>query len=630
MWLKESSKGTVAQVGALLAEQFVSTASRPAAGARDEAPDRSVQLKSFLAQVDREAVTLQLGLFRRIKLANSFKSRLLDNGVEPALAHELTKILLSRLSTRATASAPVESTFTKLAPLAELNDVQSLMAHAAACGTRGAHGEAADVYRKVLDLKPGHLLAINNLGVALYKLGHFSEALTQFRQAAGAQSSYADAQFNLGTVLRNMGQVFESEKPLRRAIKLNPNHLEARVSLGLTLVMMGRLPDARECFETVLKVAPRNAGALCGIGQIESLEGRFAAAEATFQRALALDARMPTALAALAGVRKMTPADGSWLKSAQEVAASGLAPLDEADLRFAIGKYYDDVGKFDLAFSSYQRANEVQKRAAVPYDPQARTRFVDEMIDAYAPQTTRVSQRDACDSELPVFVTGMMRSGTTLVEQIISSHPAARGCGELPFWNDVARKYPDLIRNRWLAEPLRKKLAVSYLRKLQSQSRQALRIVDKSNFNCDYLGLIHSVLPRARIIYVRRDPIDTCLSCYFHQFSTAHNFTMDLSDLAHYYREHVRLVGYWNRVLPCAVLLEVPYAELVADQEGWTRRIVEFIGLEWDERCLDFHATQRPVLTASFWQVRQKIYNSSVDRWRSYEKFLGPLLALRG
>jgi tetratricopeptide (TPR) repeat protein len=632
MWLKGSSKGTVAAVGVSLAERFVSTASQPVAETRNEAPDRTVQLKSFLAQVDREVHTLQLGLFRRIKLANSFKSRLLDSGVEPELAHDLTKILLSRLSARATASAPVESTFTKLAPLAGSGDIQSLMAHAAACGARGAHDEAAEVYRKVLELEPGHPLAVNNFGVALYKLGRFSEALAQFRQAVGLQSSYADAQFNLGTVLRNTGQVFESEKPLRRAVGLNPNHVEARVSLGLTRVMLGRLPDAKKCFETVLQVSPQNVGALCGIGQIASLDGRFGEAEALFKRALALDPRMPTAWAALAGVRKMTAADASWLKSAEEIAASGIAPLDEADLRFAIGKYYDDVGKFDLAFPSYQRANDMQKRAAAPYDPQARTCFVDEIIRAYPPETTRDRHSGASDSEVPVFVTGMMRSGTSLVEQIISSHPAARGSGELPFWNDVVRKYPDVIRNRWLAEPLRKKLAGSYLRTLQSpaqQARQALRVVDKSTFNSDYLGLIHAVFPRARIVYLRRDPLDTCLSCYFHQFSTAHNFTMDLADLAHYYREHLRLVAYWKRVLPSATVLEVPYAELVADQEGWTRRIVDFIGLEWDERCLDYHATQRPVLTASFWQVRQKIYKSSIGRWRSYEKFLGPLLTLR-
>jgi tetratricopeptide (TPR) repeat protein len=629
MWLKGINIANAARMGTSLADQFVTTASQPASRQPKKSPDRTVQLRSFLAQVDREAVTLRLGLFRRAKLASSFKSRLLDNGVEPELAHELTQILVTRLSSRATASAPVESTFTKLPALPNSGDVQSLMAQAAACGAKGAHTEAADIYRKVLELKPRHILALNNLGVALYKSGNFVEAVALFRQAVGVQSTYADAQFNLGTVLRCTGQIDESEMPLRRALKLNPKHVEAQVSLGLTLVMLGRVHDAKECFERVLKVSPRNAGALCGIGQIASLEGRFNEAEAAFKRALVFDTHMPAAWAALAGLRRMTSDDAPWLKDAEKIAAAGIAPLEEADLRFAIGKYYDDVGKFDLAFRSYQRANELQKRAATPYDPEARTRFVDETIRAYSCETSLEPHSGASDSAVPVIVTGMMRSGTSLVEQIIASHPAARGAGELSFWNDAVRNDPDLMLNRSLAEPLRKKLAQSYLRTLQSHSRQAQRIVDKSTFNSDYLGLIYSVFPKARIIYLRRDPLDTCLSCYFHQFSTAHNFAMDLADLAHYYREHQRLVAHWIRVLPAGTLLEVPYAGLVADPQTWMRRIVDFIGLEWDEHCLEFHATQRSVMTASFWQVRQKIYSNSIRRWRSYEKFLGPLLELR-
>jgi len=225
-----------------------------------------------------------------------------------------------------------------------------------------------------------------------------------------------------------------------------------------------------------------------------------------------------------------------------------------------------------------------------------------------------------------VFVTGMMRSGTSLVEQIVASHPRAHGAGELQFWNDAARK-PDL-HNQPPDASLRKKLAKEYLQTLASCSADALRVVDKSTFNSDHLGLIHSVFPAARIIYVRRDPIDTCLSCYFQQFAASHNFTTDLADLAHYYREHRRLVSHWQAVLPPGTLLEIPYAELVADQEKWTRRILEFLNLEWDERCLQFYLTQRPVITASFWQVRQKLYGSAVGRWRNYRRFIGPLREL--
>jgi hypothetical protein len=157
----------------------------------------------------------------------------------------------------------------------------------------------------------------------------------------------------------------------------------------------------------------------------------------------------------------------------------------------------------------------------------------------------------------------------------------------------------------------------------------ARRVVDKAPVNSEYLGIIHSVFPQARIIYMRRDPIDTCLSCYFQQFSAALNFTMDLEDLAHYYREHQRLMAHWRSALPQHAMLEVPYSQLVSDQERWTRRMLEFLGLEWEPRCLDFHRTQRTVPTASAWQVRQKIYTDSVERWRHYSKYLGPLKDLR-
>jgi hypothetical protein len=191
------------------------------------------------------------------------------------------------------------------------------------------------------------------------------------------------------------------------------------------------------------------------------------------------------------------------------------------------------------------------------------------------------------------------------------------------------RGHETVLRREPPGEALTRKLAAGYLRVLAGHSKDAARVVDKAPLNADYLGVIHRVFPHARVIYVRRDPIDSCLSSYFQQFSQDLDFTMDLSDLAHYCGEHQRVMAHWRSMLPSETLLDVPYAALVADQEAWSRRIVNFLGLEWDERCLDFHRTERTVATASYWQVRQKIYKSSVGRWRNYEKFIGPLLALR-
>jgi tetratricopeptide (TPR) repeat protein len=631
MWLKALPQRKAAEVGTSLADQLASSAAPN--GRKSSRPNPTRHLQSFMAQVDREVVPLQLGMFRRAKLASSFKWRLLDNGFEPALADELTKLLMVRLTAKPGAPVADEERFattaTSMASPTHPGNIQALMAEAEACAARGAHDEAAECYRQALKTKPRDLLARNNLGVALLKAGDYRGAEKQFRRAVGIRSTYGDAQFNLGTVLRWTGQVAESEEPLRRAVKLDPRHLEAQVSLGMTLVVLGRLAEARECFEKVLKVAPRDASALCGLGQVAGLEGQFDAAEAMFKRAQVFDTQMPSTWVGLATLRKLTPADSAWLKGAEKIVGSGIGPADEADLRFAIGKYYDDIGNFERAFQSYERANELLKKLAPPYDREARVALVDDLVDIYTAEALGAAKTTGNDSELPVIVTGMMRSGTSLVEQIISSHPQTRGAGELPFWPDVMHKHEALVRKGVPDEPLRRKWAETYLRKVSAPVPDALRVVDKATYNSDYLGLIHLALPNARLIYVQRDPIDTCLSCYFHQFSVAHNFTLDLEDLAHYYREHRRLFEHWRAVLPAGTLLEVPYAELVADQERWSRKIVAFIGLEWDERCLDFHRTERPVLTASFWQVRQKIFKSSLGRWRHYEKFIGPLRELQ-
>lgn len=630
MWVKGTNSRKVTEVGASLADTFITAAPSGKSGNTGRYKSPGPQLQAFMAQVDRDVAPLQLGMFRRAKLASSFKWRLLDAGFEQAVADELTQMLLVRLSAKP-ATLPVvdEERFSTLSTGTGSGDVETLLAQAEACAARNAHEEAAEKYQQLLQLKPRHLLAHNNLGVSLYKSGHYKEAEEHFREAAGIQPKFPDAQFNLGTLLRDVGQVAESELPLRRAVKLNPRHADAQVSLGLTILMIGRLSEARECFERVLKIAPRHAGALSGLGMVANREGRFEEAVTLFKRALVFDAQLPAAWAGLARARKMTSADSDWLRGAEKAASSGLPPVQEAGLRFAIGKYCDDVGNYEKAFRSYERANRLQKTIVPEYNREARTQFVEDMIRAYPREAFSTAASSDGGPTLPVFVTGMMRSGTSLVEQIIASHPDARGAGELQFWSDAMHKHSDVVRTGRLDASLRDKLAERYLRSLRDQFPDATRVVDKATFNSDYLGPIHSILPSARIIYVRRDPIDTCLSCYFQQFSAAHSFTFDLEDLAHYYREHRRLADHWRRVLPAGALLEVNYADLVEEKEKWTRRILDFVGLEWDERCLEFHTATRPVLTSSFWQVRQKMYDTSVERWRHYEKFIGPLRNLQ-
>jgi Flp pilus assembly protein TadD len=639
MLLKWFSAREAVKAGTALADQFPRPVGSIPAELGKHERSQSVPgglLRDFLRRAVHQAHTLQLNFYKRAHFANAFKWRLLEKGVDTDTANEWTQTLVLEISSKpAKKSAPGQgAAAAQEVPAPPTNrpvvgKARSLSALADDAFARAAYDEAVNYLQDLVALKPRDTAALNGLGAALTKVGRYPEAKVYFRKAIARQPDHREAHGNLGAVYLACGQFFEAENSLRRAIEASPADVERRCDLGRTLLNLGRLREARAQFERVLNVASRHSEALVGMGLIARMEGRFDEAGALFERALEVNPNSPAACAAQAGIGRMTASQVSWLQRAEKIAAGGIAPAEEATVRFAIGKYYDDVRNFERAFNNFKRGNELLKTLADEYQPDVATRFADDLIRVYTRESLVNAAGGASDSMKPVFVVGMMRSGTSLVEQIIASHPAAAGAGELSFWNDAVRKYDALMRQEPLPGSLRRQLAEGYLQALARHSVDASRVVDKAPINSNYLGVIHSVFPNARIIYMRRDPIDTCLSCYFQPFSAALNFTMDLSDLAHYYREHQRLMAHWRAVLPAGAILDVPYAELVADQEGWTRKILDFIGLEWDQRCLDFHSTTRPVVTASYWQVRQRIYNDSVQRWHHYRNFIGPLLELK-
>jgi tetratricopeptide (TPR) repeat protein len=633
MMLKWFNAREATEAGTGLADQF---ASRVASDITERGKgvaktDPNKALQELLERADSEVRSLNLNLYKKAKFANSFKWRLLENGVEKALAEEVTQRLVLHLSANKPSSALLEDSDAKPPDRPHSNNAKSLFGQANKCIEQGAYVEAINLYEDLIRIDPRHAAALNNLGAALCKLGRYKEAEGYFRRAIKVEPDFSDPYSNIGNAFLVTGQYAEAEGFLRRALKLNPRFVEARVNLGLTLAFLSRLRDAKAHFEKVLKLEPRNSDALFGMALVAKTEGSFDLADGLLIRALQVNPNMPNALAAQVGMRKMTSLDGAWLEHAEEVAASGIAPVNESELRFAIGKYCDDVGDFKRAFQNYERANDLLKPIAEPYDRDARKRYVDMMIQVHTPEFIARRDGSASTSMKPVFVVGMPRSGTSLTEQIIASHPSAKAAGELPFWSLAVYEHEAAIRDGSLSESTRTKLAEAYLRVLEAKSGDALRIVDKAPVNSDYLGVIHSVFPNARFIYMRRDPIDNCLSCYFQKFVLSLNYTIDLSDLADYYREHERMMAHWRAVLPQGTILDVPYEGLVADQQGWTRKILDFLGLEWNEQVLEFHKTKRAIVTASFWQARQKIYTNSVQRWRNYEKFIGPLLVgLRG
>jgi tetratricopeptide (TPR) repeat protein len=620
-------------VGVALADHFLPESSSPAAGRRKKAAavkDWREEVPRFRQRISREAGSLRLNLFKRAKLLNSFKWRLLENGFDPKSADELTQVLVMQLVVKGEGPDMAASHgVMKQGGGQSSRRLPALLAEVDALFAQRRYADTAERLRQALALDDRQAAVHAKLGAVLCYLGQYGEAESELRRAIDLKPGVTGAHFDLGTLLRNKGDFAASETALRRAVKQDPTNCQAMASLGLTLGMRGRLSEARECFEKALRLKPRDAAILSSFGWLAGIEGNFAEAEKHYRAALEVEPRHPGAWALLAGLRRMTAADKDWLEGVERTLADGLPPLEESKLRYAMGKYFDDLEKYSRAFEQYKRANDLQKLVAAPYDRAAHQKSRDETTAIYTRQRLGQPAKGASQSAKPVFVTGMMRSGTSLVEQIIASHPQAAGAGELDFWNTNGNRLRETLGSEGPDEALTRKLGESYLKVLERHPASAARVVDKSTFNTEHLGLIHTVLPQARIIYVQREPIDNCLSCYFQDFANAASYTMDLSDLAHYYLEHHRLVSHWRAVLPQEVLLVVPYAQLVADPETWSRRMIEFIGLEWDDRCLRFHETKRAVLTASSWQVRQPVYASSLGRWHHYEKFIGPLLKLR-
>jgi tetratricopeptide (TPR) repeat protein len=462
-----------------------------------------------------------------------------------------------------------------------------------ALAAAGRHAEAVVVYRRALAMRPQYPEAHNNLGNALATIGKPAEAVAHYGEALAVRPDYAEAHANRGNALFALGQMDEAVASLEKALALDPNLADGHHNLGNVLQTLGRLDEARHAFARAVALAPKRA---------------------ELYRALAES--------------KQFHPDDPHLLAMEELArdARSLTDTQRLELHFALGKAYADLDRYEQALRHLQEGNAL-KRKQVKYDEKSMLQQLRDIAAAFSPEWIRSSEGLGDPAADSIFIVGMPRSGTTLVEQVLASHPKVFAAGEITNLAQVTEAVaPFAAGMRSLTAEQLREIGARYAKSVRALAPAAERITDKMPSNFRFAGLIHLALPNARIIHVRRDPIDTCVSCFSKIFTGDQPFSYDLGELGRYYRAYDALMAHWRRVLPADAMLEVQYEDLVADFEKHARGIVAHCGLAWDERCLAFHETKRPVLTASAVQVRQPLYRSAVGRWRPYAAMLAPLL----
>jgi tetratricopeptide (TPR) repeat protein len=494
----------------------------------------------------------------------------------------------------------------------------------------GQLAEAEVLYRRALALRPGHADAMNLLGVVAYQTGRRELAVELICQAIERNGQNASYFSNLGTALHGQGKLGEAVGAYRQAVSIKPDYSEAYCNLGSTLEQLGELDEAIVAYRRAISIQPDYADAYSNLGVALEEQGKLSEARNAFESAIELAPGRALTYRLLGDVKRFGAVEPHLVameKLAQDMPS--LSPEEQIDLLFALAKAYEDIGDHERAFRNLLQGNAL-KRQQISYraaDTHARFRRIQEVFTLDLMHGKRGLGNP---SSKPVFIIGMPRSGTTLVEQILASHPNVYGAGELKFMANAVEKFigrgPEIV-SLVTAEQLQQ-LGANYVNSIDNLAENAERIIDKLPSNFINAGLIHLALPNARIIHTRRDPIDTCVSCFFRLFSKGHDYTYDLVELGSYYRAYEILMEHWRKVLPPAVMIEVQYERVTTDLEAEARRIVAHCGLHWDDACLSFYETERMVRTSV--QVRQPVYLRSIGRSRVHEHNLGPLVSALG
>ena len=478
----------------------------------------------------------------------------------------------------------------------------TLLQQAIAHHQAGRLRQAEHIYEQIIEVESENANAYNLLGVIAHQEGKNDIAFQLISKSIAKDSNQPSFYNNLGSVLGEQGKLDDAIQSYQRALSINPDYAEAHNNLGVALQEQGKLDDAIQSYRRALSINPDYAKAHRNLAKLK----RHTKYDYEIQKMEVLHRKLD------------------------------ITAEQRMNLAFGLGKAFEDLGEYEKSFKFILEGNKL-KRNTYTYNIFEDMDFFNNLKNVFNGQLFRKHDGDGHGDNTPIFIVGMMRSGSTLVEQILASHTLVCGAGELSDLSKIAirssekitgTKFPFCVAK--LSPQNLENLGADYTKRLRQFSGSAKYITDKMLNNFLFIGMIRLILPNAKIIHCKRDPKDICLSVFKNYFAAdTHKYAYDLRELGEYYNLYQGLMDYWDNKLPCYIL-GIQYEDIVGNQEDTTRKLLEYCELPWDEACLSFHRTVRPVRTASVEQVRRPIYNSSVGLWRQYEKHLSPLLHALG
>lgn len=546
-------------------------------------------------------------------------------------------------------------------------DVMQALNEAVACQQRNDPEQAGLICQRILQVQPGQADALHLLGLLSHQCGDDEAAVRLLEEAIRNRKGDGQLYYSKGVVLSRLGRHAEAVAANRRALALDPNLTEARLNQGCALRAQGSLDEAASVFEEAKSASPGDYRPYFNLGNVRAAQGLLEKAVEAYDCAVRLCPKFAPAHNNLGNLYKENGAmekaaeayraalntDPDFSEAARNLVScmryesaehddariirallSRSTPRtpESAPLHFALGKIHDDCARYAEAFAHYRAGNTI-RRATTPFDSAAYSLGVEQIIGTFTAELVKSRSRFGSLSDRHVFIVGMPRSGTTLVEQILASHPLVHGAGEsialFRIVDDIgsatrsAMRYPQAAAE--LDGPMIESFANQYARAVCAAARpEHRRVTDKNPLNFRHLGLVSMLFPNARIIHCRRDPHDTCLSIYFQYFVQGNPYANDLRDIGRFHVQYKRLMAHWRATLEPGHI-DVHYEDLVHQPRETIEALLSFTGLPWDERCLFHEKTRRPIRTASDWQARQPIYSTSVGRWKHYSQFLTPL-----